>query len=78
LSATSQEKKSGRISALALDVDRIEQYWCSLLKLLVSVLKFASEKGLTLRGDDELIESSHDANYLKMLELLAEYDQFLR
>lgn len=54
LSATSHEKKSGRIdSALAQEGDRIEQYWRSLLKRLVSVLKFACERGLALRGDDE-------------------------
>ncbi|XP_042213159.1 uncharacterized protein LOC121860170 [Homarus americanus] len=34
--------------------------------------------GLALRGDDEIIGSPHNGNYLGLLELLAEYDDFLR
>ena len=56
--------------------DRIEQYWRSLRKRLVCVLKFTRERGLALRGDDDSIGSPHNVNYLGMLELLAEYDDF--
>jgi len=40
------------------------------------VLKFACERGLALRGDDESIGSPHTGNYFGMLELMAEYDDF--
>ncbi|XP_042204329.1 uncharacterized protein LOC121854007 [Homarus americanus] len=79
LSAASRAKGAGGIdSKLTTHVRQIEQYWCSLLKRLISVLKFICERGLALRGDDEIIGSPHNRNYLGLLELLAEYDDFLR
>jgi len=41
------------------------------------VLKFECQRDLALRGDAESIGSPHNGNYLEMLELLAEYDDFL-
>lgn len=64
-------------SALAEQVKHAETYWRSILRRLVSVIKFACERGLALRGDNQLIGSSSNGNYLGMLELLAEYDDFL-
>ena len=74
----SRAKKAGRIdSELAHEMDRHEHYWRSLLKRLISVLKFVCERGLALRGDNETIGSPNNGNYLGLLELLAEYDDFL-
>ncbi|XP_042209606.1 zinc finger MYM-type protein 1-like [Homarus americanus] len=79
LSAASRAKGAGGIdSKLTTHVGQIEQYLCSLLKRLISVLKFICERGRALRGDDEVIGSPHNGNYLGLLELLAEYDDFLR
>ncbi|XP_042230518.1 uncharacterized protein LOC121871963 [Homarus americanus] len=79
LSAASRAKGAGGIdSKLTTHVGQIEQYWCSLPRRLISVLKFICERGLALRGDDEIIGSPHNGNYLGLLELLAEYDDFLR
>ena len=79
LSAASRATKAGRVdSELVQEVDRIEQYWHSVLKRLVSLLKFACEQGLALRGDNETFGSPNNGNYLGILELLAEYDDFLR
>ena len=79
LAAASRAKGAGGIdSELKLQTDKTEQYWRCILKRLVSVLKFACERGLALRGDDEIIGSAHNGNYLGLLELLAEYDDFLR
>ncbi|XP_065662885.1 uncharacterized protein LOC136085499 [Hydra vulgaris] len=75
---SSRAKKAGRIdSELAHEMDRHEHYWRSLLKRLISVLKFVCERGLALRGDNETIGSPNNGNYLELLELLAEYDDFL-
>ncbi|XP_065658520.1 zinc finger MYM-type protein 1-like [Hydra vulgaris] len=75
---SSRAKKAGRIdSELAHEMDRREHYWRSLLKRLISVLKFVCERGLALRGDNETIGSPNNGNYLGLLELLAEYDDFL-
>ncbi|XP_047144754.1 zinc finger MYM-type protein 1-like [Hydra vulgaris] len=74
----SRAKKSGRIdSEFGHKTDRHEHYWRSLLKRLISVLKFVCERGLALRGNNETIGSPNNGNYLGLLELLAEYDDFL-
>ncbi|XP_047132593.1 zinc finger MYM-type protein 1-like [Hydra vulgaris] len=74
----SRAKKAGRIdSKFAHEMDRHEHYWRSLLKRLISVFKFVCERGLALRGDNETIGSPNNGNYLGLLELLAEYDDFL-
>lgn len=49
-----------------------------MLKRLLSVIKFAGERGLAFRGENETIGPAENDNYLGMLELLAEYDPFLK
>ena len=61
---------------LAQQLDHEESYWRSVLKRLVSVVKFACECGLALQGDNEIIGSPSNGNYLGMLELIAQYDNF--
>ena len=41
------------------------------------MFKFACERGLALRVDDESVGSNCNGNYLGMLEILAECDDFL-
>jgi len=38
---------------------------------------FLCERGLPIRGDDEVIGSVHNGNYLGVMELLSKYDTFL-
>jgi len=47
------------------------------LKRLIDVLIFLAERGLAIRGTDQIIASSHNGNYLGLIELLAEYDTLL-
>lgn len=44
-------------------------YWKSLLLRVVAVIKFLCERGLPLRGDNELIGSPKNGNFLGILEL---------
>ena len=68
----------GRIdTALAQQVQQEHQYWMSVLKRVVSVVKFIAERGLAFRGSNELIGSPGNGNYLGLLELIAQYDSFL-
>ncbi len=55
------------------------QYWNKVLRRVVAIIKFLSEKGLPFQGDDddELLESPHNSNYLGILELIAQLDPFL-
>lgn len=71
-------KVAGRIDIkVAQQSEQVEKYWKSVLKRSVSVIKFIAERGLAFRGDDELIGSPRNGNYLGILELIAQYDDFL-
>ncbi|XP_065645338.1 uncharacterized protein LOC136075828 [Hydra vulgaris] len=50
----------------------------NIIKRLVSVITFICERGLALSGKNEIVGSSKNGNYLGILELLAEYDNFLK
>ena len=54
---------------LALQVGQIEQYWRSVIKRLMKVLIFLCHRELAIRGDNEIIGSIRNGNYLDMLEL---------
>lgn len=53
------------------------EYWQAVLGRCVDVLKLLCERGLAIRGKDEVIGSVHNGNYLGILELLSTYDSFL-
>jgi hypothetical protein len=68
----------GRIDqALVREEAEQAQYWRKVLMRVVSTIKFIAERGLAFRGDDELIGSPRNGNFLGNLELLTEYDPFL-
>jgi len=56
----------------------VENYWRQVLKRVVSVITLLCERGLAFRGDNETIGSANNGNYLGLLELVAEYDDFLK
>ena len=49
----------------------------AVLKRVVSVIKFIAERGLAFRGNNELVGSSRNGNFLGILELIAQYATFL-
>ena len=53
--------------------EQVEQYWKSVLKPAVSVIKFIAECGLAFTGDIELIESPGNRNYFGIREFIAQY-----
>ena len=44
------------------------QYWQKVLSRVVSIIKFIAERGLALRGDDELIDSPRNGNFQIAME----------
>ena len=58
--------------------DDAAKYWREVLRRIVAVIKFLSVRGLAFRGDNELLGSSGNGNYLGLIELLAEFDPFLK
>ena len=54
------------------------KYWHQVLERIVAVIKFLSARGLPFRGYDDIIGSVHNGNYLGTLELLSQFDPFLK
>jgi Domain of unknown function (DUF4371) len=68
----------GRIERqLAEQMSTVTAYWRNTLKRVVSVIKFICVRGLAIRGHTEKFGSPHNGNFLGILELLSEYDEFL-
>ena len=76
---THRLNEAGRLDVeLAQQAEQVAKYWHSVLKRLVSVIKFACERNLALRGENETLGSAANGNYLGMIELIAQYDDFLK
>lgn len=74
----SRRRIHGRIdTSLEITFNKEKEYWKKVLERIVSVIKFLSSRGLAFRGDNEILGSQHNGNYLGILELIAEYDPFL-
>lgn len=54
------------------------KYWTEVLKRILSAIRFLSERSLPFRGTNEVIGASDNGNYLGVLELIAEFDPFLK
>lgn len=52
-------------------------YWENVLKRVVSVVKFVCTRELAFRGTEEKFGSLKNGNFLGLLELISEYDNFL-
>lgn len=86
---SSQPHRNGMLTWLArtqahgIDAELKEQCedeqkcWQEILKRVVAVIQFLSERGLAFRGDVETIGSPNNGNYLGILELLSKFDPFL-
>lgn len=57
-------------------VDDESIYWCNILTRVVAAIRLLTSRGLALRGDNSVIGSHRNGNYLMVLELIAEFDPF--
>lgn len=68
----------GRIDhELLKQEEEVRGYWRKVLMRVVSTIKFIAERGLAFRGDNELVGSPRNGNFLGIMELIAQYDPFL-
>ena len=63
--------------ALKTQYEMQRDYWRSILKRVVSTVKFLSQRGLAFKGDVQQLGCSNNGNLLGCLEYLSEYDQML-
>lgn len=73
-----RSKTTGRVdSGLLSQYNAQVNYWKNVLKRIVAVVKFLASRGLGFRGDNEILRSQNNGNYLGCLELISEFDPFL-
>ncbi|KAF7652124.1 hypothetical protein LDENG_00101180 [Lucifuga dentata] len=73
-----RSEQTGTVDApLRQQMDAQIQHWKDVLRRVVAVIKFLSERGLPFCGDDELLGSPHNGNYLGILEFISHFDPFL-
>ncbi|XP_022163131.1 zinc finger MYM-type protein 1-like [Myzus persicae] len=78
LALNHRERKIGCLDhQLQKQIAELSSYWRKVLKRVVSTIKFIAERGLAFRGDNEIIGSPRNGNYLGILELVAEFDPLL-
>ncbi|OXU20729.1 hypothetical protein TSAR_013331 [Trichomalopsis sarcophagae] len=59
-------------------MESVIKHWTENLKIVVAVIKFIAERGLAFRGTHEAIGSPDNENYLGILELISDFDPFLK
>ncbi|KAJ8684862.1 hypothetical protein QAD02_020655 [Eretmocerus hayati] len=63
---------------IAKQFDDEYKHWQNVIRRLISAIKFLASRGLAFRGTNQEIGSTKNGNYLGVLELLSEYDPFLK
>ena len=74
---TTRSKKSCLENNFTKTYEQECQYRQTLLQRVIDVIFFLRQRGLALRGHNEVIGSVENGNYLGILELLSKYDAFL-
>lgn len=73
-----RSKAVGRVDRDLLSQRKKEvDYWRNVLERIVAVIKFLASRGLPFRGDNEIVGSPNNGNYLGCVELLSEFDPLL-
>uniref|UniRef100_A0A8C5E2Z2 TTF-type domain-containing protein n=1 Tax=Gouania willdenowi TaxID=441366 RepID=A0A8C5E2Z2_GOUWI len=70
-------KNARRDSNIVQQHESERAYWLNILKRIVATIQFLSSRGLPFRGDDELVGSPHNGNFLGCLELISRFDPLL-
>lgn len=65
-------------SLLTKQLSEEKQYWRDILKRVFDAVCFLAVRGLPFRGSNGQIGTTHNGNYIGIIELLAKYDPLLR
>ncbi len=65
-------------SRLKKQLESHSNYWSEVLRRVVAVVKFLAERGLAFRGSSEIFGRADNGNYMGILELISEFDPFLK
>lgn len=62
---------------LVVQFENEQRCWRKVLERAVYIIMFLRERSLPPRGDNEIVESPCNGNYLSVLEVLSNYDALL-
>lgn len=65
-------------SQLKMQLESHCNYGSEVLRRVVAVVKFLSERGLAFRGSSEIFGRADNGDYMGILELISEFDPFLK
>lgn len=65
-------------SSLNNQINKEEDYWRNVLRRVISIVKFLGRRGLPFRRTNQEFGSNQNGNFLGVLEVLCEYDLFLK
>jgi len=63
---------------LVKQIEKEVQHWEEVLKRVVAVINFLAQRGLPFEGETQLLGEPHNGNFLGCMELIAEFDPFLK
>lgn len=67
-----------RIDSKLVEQYHIEvQYWRNVLLRVVEVVKFLTSRGLPFHGENEILGTTNNGNFLGCIELLCKFDPFM-
>ncbi|XP_065651043.1 uncharacterized protein LOC136079245 [Hydra vulgaris] len=75
---TRKERKNTIDKQLMQELEQESDKFYKILKRVVAVVKFLSERGLAFRGHNETFSVPNIGNFMGCLELIAEFDPFLK
>ena len=59
-------------------IEKEKQYWIEVRRRIVAVIKFLAVRGLAFEGNDSKLGSIHYGHLLGIIELIIEFDPFLK
>lgn len=63
---------------LTEQIDKEREYWIEVLKRVIAVIRTIAQQGIAFRGSNEKFGESHCGNFISLLELVAQFDPFLK
>lgn len=54
------------------------EHWKAVINRIISLIKMMAGQNLPLRGDSNKLNTSHNGNFLKMIEFLGLYDPIMK
>ncbi|KAL4126419.1 hypothetical protein QTP88_010641 [Uroleucon formosanum] len=78
LTMIERNRKKGKIdSELIASLEFEKKYWRNVLTRVVAIVVSLTSRGLPMRGHNECFGSLHNGNFMRELELIAQFDPFL-